>query len=340
MNGVGPQKTAYLTLDELTADPKLARRLPPDLAWRCHALPLAEANGRVTVAMANPDDPEARQAVVAALGPRSCVVRGSALIIDAHLAAIWGEEARHPLELQVCASPDPVSGETWDYARAFSELLGARLSYANALAGTDARTKATEFAGCNLLIFDRPDHPLLRRLLQQPAASENPTVPQSQVPFAVLTARRPCWPLERILLVVCGEGADEAAVDWTLRLARPSAAAVTILAVVLPVPAMYQGLARMEQSLAAVLSTDTALGRQMHQVARRLAEDRVDGTLCLRQGAPDQQIIREVVEGAHDLIIMATKPCRWWVRQLRGDPICSLLSQVDRPVLLTEPTTE
>ena len=52
MTGIGSQRTAYLNLDELTTDPKLARRLPEDLAWRCHALLLAEDSGRMTVAMA------------------------------------------------------------------------------------------------------------------------------------------------------------------------------------------------------------------------------------------------------------------------------------------------
>ena len=70
-----------------------------------------------------------------------------------------------------------------------------------------------------------------------------------------------------------------------MRLARPSAAAVTVLAVVPPVPAMYQGLSRMEQSVAALLTTDTTLGRQMHQVVRRLAECKVDGTLRLAPGS-------------------------------------------------------
>jgi nucleotide-binding universal stress UspA family protein len=153
----------------------------------------------------------------------------------------------------------------------------------------------------------------------------------------MLVAQQPRWPLARVLLVICGECADGAAVDWALRLAQPAAAAVTVLAVVPPVPAMYSGLSRLEQSLAALLTTDTALGRQMRQVARRLAECRVDGTLRLRQGAPDDQIYRELVEGDHDLIVMAARPCHWWLRRLQGDPICSLLSRIDRPLLLAEP---
>jgi hypothetical protein len=78
----------------------------------------------------------------------------------------------------------------------------------------------------------------------------------------------------------------------------------------------------------------------MRQVTRRLVELKIDSTLRLRQGAPDQQICREMVAGDHDLVIMATNPCRWWLRQLKGDPICSLLSWVNRPVLLVEPTTK
>ena len=130
MGGIGPHKSAYLTLDNLTADPALARRLPPDLAWRCHALPLAEDNGRITVVMADPDDAEAREAVVAALGPKSCVVKGSALAIDAQLSEIWGNRAHSRLKLKVCAVPDPLSGELWDYAQALGVSLGARRSCA------------------------------------------------------------------------------------------------------------------------------------------------------------------------------------------------------------------
>ena len=339
MTGIGSQKTAYLALDELTTDPRLARCLPVDLAWRCHALPLAEDGGRMTVAMANPDDVEARDAVLAALGPESCLVQGDLLAIYAWLSEIWGDDSRHRLKLQVCAFPDPLPDELWDYARALGVLLGAHLGRldtageVNALTGEAGRTR------CDLVILGKGGHPLIRRLLSRSTAEGALPSQQSDLPFAVLAAQEPRWPLERILLVLCGESADNAAVDWALRLACASTAAVTVLAVVPPVPAMYHGLSRMEQSLASLLATDTALGCQMRQATRRLVESGVDGTLRLREGAPDQQICREMVEGDHDLIVMATKPCGWWLRQLKGDPICTLLSWLDRPVLLAEPTT-
>lgn len=327
----------FLELDNLAADPTLAQRLPRDLAWRCHALPLAEDNGRITVAMADPEDAEAREAVVAALGPSSCVVRGSPLAIDALLTEVWGNGAGQHLRLKICAFPDPLPDGLWDYSQALGALLGAHLGRMSTAGDLSALTKEGGHADCDLVVFGQRCHPLIRCLLSRPATEGGPALRKGAFPFGILVAQQPRWPLERILLVVCGESADDVAVDWVLRLARPSAAAVTALAVVPPVPAMYHGLSGMRQGLAALLATDTALGRQMHHVARRLADCKVDGTLRLRQGVPDQQICREVVEEEYDLIVMATEPCRWRLRQLKGDPVCKLLSWVDRPLLLTGP---
>lgn len=340
VGGVVPQKCAYLTLDELTADPALARRLPSDLAWRCHALPLAEDNGRITVAMADPDDAEAREAIVAALGPRSCVVRGSPLAIDARLAEIWGLDGPSQPRLEVYVHQEGNHSEIWDYARSLGALLGACVELASPEAAGGDEARDSGHSRCDLMLFSDRNHPLLGRLLSREARDRDPVSQRNRPSLGMLVARRPRWPLQRILLTICAESADDAALDWAVRLARPSGAAVTALAVVPPVPAMYRGLSRMELSVAALLATDTALGRQIHHVARRLAEGQVDGTVRLRQGAPDHQICREALEQNHDLVIMATRPCRWLWRQLRGDPICSLLGRLDRPVLLVEPTTE
>jgi len=339
MGGNGSRRTAYLAHDQPAIEPELARRLPFELAWRYRALPLVVDRCRVTVAVANPNDAQARDAILAALGPESCVVRGDPLAIDAQLAEVWGDAARHRLKLQVCAFADPLPDELWNYAQALGALLGAHLDRMITAGEVNALAKEVGRADCDLIIFGKGSQPLIRRLLSRSIAGGARSTQQSDVPFAVLAAQEPRWPLESILLVLCGESADNVAVDWALRLACPSTAAVTVLAVVPPVPTMYRGLSRMEQTLSSLLNTDTALGWLMHQVTRRLVESKVDGTLRFCQGAPDQQICREMVEGDHDLVILATKPCRWWLRQLKGDPICSLLSWVNRPVLFVEPTT-
>jgi nucleotide-binding universal stress UspA family protein len=154
-----------------------------------------------------------------------------------------------------------------------------------------------------------------------------------------LVAQRPRWPLQQILLVIQGGEADEAAVDWTVRLARESGATVTVLVVVPPVPAMYRGLTRMQQGLAAVLAADTPLGEQVRRVARHLVDWEIDATLRLRQGAPDWQIHEEVAEGDYDLLVVAAQPPGRWVRWLRDDLVCRLLHCIDRPVLIARSTT-
>jgi nucleotide-binding universal stress UspA family protein len=307
-----------LKLDSLAANPKLARRLPADLAWRCHALLLAEDNGRVTVAMADPDDAAARQAVATALGTEAYVVQGDPVAIDAQLATIWRDEARQPLDLQVCSFPDPVAGEVWKYAQALGSLLGARVSRLNTAKAMDALLTDDVGPGRDRIVLATPDHSLIHRLLSQGAKEGTPSSQLGAMPFAVLAAQRPRWPLKGILLILWGNEADDAAVDWVVRLAASSGSAVTILAVVPPVPA-------------------TPLGRQMRRAARRLVDAETEGTLRLRQGPPDWQICREIIQGDYDLIAAAAKPCRWWMRCLEGDPIDSLLHKADRPVLIARP---
>lgn len=337
LDGSGSRRTAYLALERLATDPELARRLPFALAQRYHALPLAEEGGRVTVALANPDDEQARAAILDALGPESCVVRGDSQTIDERLAEIWGDGARCPLVMRVCAFPDPLSDALWDYAQALQSLLGARLDGITTAA--EARDLANEggWADCDLAILSRCSGSLIRRLLSRPTSEDRAVSRQRDVGFAILAVHEPRWPLQRILLVLCGQATDELAVDWVLRLACPSRASVTALAVLPPVPAMYRGLSSMEQSLASVLAADTPLGQRMREVARRLVDRKVDGTLCLRQGAPDQQICREIERSDYDLVVVATRSCRWWLRQLKGDPICALQRRVNRPVLFVEP---
>jgi nucleotide-binding universal stress UspA family protein len=331
--------TSSVVRDRLPMTPELVRRLPFDLAWRYRALPLAEERGRVTVAVADPDDVRARDAIRTALGPDSCVVRGDPLAIDALLAEVWGDVARCRPTLRVCACPESLTDELWSYAETLADLMGGRLSRAIAAGEADALTN-DGLSDCDLVVVGNGSHSLIRRVLSLPVAECAAPCGGSPASFGVLAAHQPRLPLERILLVLCGGASDGAAVDWALRLAGPSGAAVTVLAVVPSVQAMYHGLSRMEQSLRSLLSTDTELARQMRQAARRLVEWDVCSTLRLRQGGPEQQICREMVEGDYQLAIIATRPCQWWLRQLKGDPICLLLKWARWPVLFVEPKTE
>jgi nucleotide-binding universal stress UspA family protein len=141
------------------------------------------------------------------------------------------------------------------------------------------------------------------------------------------------------LLVLEGAETDCAAVDWVLRLARAGACAVTALAVVPPVPAMYERRAGMDQGLPVLLTAQTPLGRQLRQAARQLVEWEIEGTLRLRQGPPDLQIQRELAEKDYSLIALAAQPGHRWQRWLEGDLVRSLLHRASRPVLVARPKT-
>lgn len=331
-----PRTAQHLALNSLVINPRLARRLPPAVAFRYHALPLAEGNGCITVAMADPDDAVARAAVAAALGKRLYVVQADPVAIDGLLAEVWPEESRRRLRLLVYYQVSPIADQVRAYAQYLNDLLGGHLRDFQIVAAADATFNDLAKAADDhdLVIFGEPDQSLLERLLSGPAdlkASE-------QMPTSVLMARRPRWPLRRMLLITRGYETDDIAVDWIIRLAQPSKVAVTVLGLVPDMPAMCNQAARMQHGLADWLATDTPLGRQSRRMAQRLVNWETEGTLRFRQGSPDRQIQREVTEVDYDLIVIADDHSSWWSRRLLGELVTPLLRWVDRPVLVAKPT--
>jgi nucleotide-binding universal stress UspA family protein len=328
----------HLAFKDLALEPRLARRLPAELARRCHALPLAEDRGRITVAMADPNDPVAREAVTAALGPAACVVRCDADAIDSLLAQIWGGEARQPLRVLACArsGPRPPPPLT-HYAEALSRLLAAQLDWLTleqALSSLGEEAPARE---PDLYILPDAAHPLLRRLLSSEGQRESRARP-SGLQQAVLVVRAPRWPIRRILLLLSGQARDRAQVDWVLHLAQETHSKVMVLAVVPPVPAMYGQRPGIGDGLPGLLTANSPLGQQLRQVARNLVAWEIEATLRLREGPPAVQIHRELATGDYDLVALAGRPCGAIQRWLCGDEAGDVLNQTDRPVLITRPT--
>jgi hypothetical protein len=307
--------TWHLALDNPTLNPALARRLPPYLAFRYHALPVAEDKGIITVAMADPDDAAAREAIAAALGARSYLVRGAPERIDALLTEIWPEAARPALHWLVCAP----AGGAQAYSQYIGGLLGDRPDYV--VTGEDLAGQVRH--DCELMLLWEPDLHLIEQVLSSTQEAPCP---------ALLAVRRPRSPLKRILLIVGSEASEDISVHWTICLARPSGAAVTVLAVA---PGVEQGTANLEHGMPALLAIDTTLGRQMRRVARRLLNWEIDGRLRLREGALDRQVQLEVAAGDYDMIVAAAEPDD---DKLPGELIGSLLWGADWPVLITRAT--
>jgi len=338
MNSLYPSPQA-LTLDKLTVNHKLARRLPSTVAFRYHALPIAKENDHITIAMANPYDNVAREAIATSLGMQPYVVQGNQAAIDKRLAEVWPDEARYTsLNIMTCCQASPIANEVKAYAEYIGDLLGSNLAYFQLdEATTISFDKQIEEASRkqDLVIFGEPDQPLIKQIFSGPAGCRMTELLHS----SILVARQPRRPLQKILLITRGYQTDDLAVKWLIRLAQPSDAIATVLALVPPTSAMCQRAATcMPHGVADWLATDTPLGYQLRQVARQLVNWEINGALHFRQGSPGQQIQREIAKVDYDLIVITADPNDWWLRRLLGEIVYPLLHRVDRPVLIAKPT--
>ncbi|MEE8568403.1 MAG: universal stress protein [Anaerolineales bacterium] len=327
------RETEFLEFNGLKANPRLAGRLPPDLARRYHVLPIAEDGERITVAMANPDDAEAREAVQTTLGKSIYIIRTDVHTIDRLSTELWPEAINHSQYFLTWLPSSSIHAEIKPYAKALSTLMGAHLGhFETSEIGSNAHTalaEETKIAKVDMVIYREPDQPLFRKLFT--GSPENKLV--DLLSSSLLCARKPRWPLKKILLVIRGEGADETAIDWTLRLAKQSGASVTVLPLIAHFPTIY---AHMRPTMPALLTTEDTLGRKLRSVAHRLVDWEIEGTLRIREEMPSQQIRCETIEGNHDLIVIATEPPNRLRRWMVGELVDPLLSWADRPVLIAK----
>jgi nucleotide-binding universal stress UspA family protein len=157
-----------------------------------------------------------------------------------------------------------------------------------------------------------------------------------QAPISLLVIRQPRWPLRQILLVVRSEEVQGLAAGWTVRLARASGAAVTVLALVPQFSPMPSREAQ-QQGLLMLLAHHTPLERQVAYVSQQLQEEGMEASLRLRPGSPEQQIQAELNAQSYDLIILAAESKDGWLRRLLGESVEPVLNQATCPVLIVKP---
>ena len=326
------------TTSRLHIDPELARRLPRELALRLQVVPVARANGRITVAMADPDDMETRDAVADVLGGRPYVVHAEPAAIDRLLTEIWSKGALAPLRLLVYHQSSPLNEELEAYAQFLGDLLGAELTYFQASGQPDTSIHGLiEEAICkqDLVIFEEPSQTFIERVLSRPGSCKSP----DRISTSELIVRQPRLPINKVLLVARGTSLDNVAVEWVVRLSQRSNASVTILATVPPISATDDAASQIDNGLADQLAAETILRRQMRLIGWQMEHWGIEGSLRFREGSPARQIMRETIEGNHDLIVMGADPKDGWLRHLLGETVCPLLRWADRPVLIARPTT-
>ncbi len=190
--------------------------------------------------------------------------------------------------------------------------------------------------GADLIIVEKLNQSFVSKLLLGSPECRAAT----HLKASMLFARQPRWPLKRVLLVTRGQDRDTPAVDWVVRLTRPSGAAITVLALQ-PYMSAIQCQALYGQGLTTWLTTYTPLGQQLRRIVDHVVHGEIDSRLRLRfrQGAPDWQVRCEAEEGNYDLIIVAADSASRWERRLPGEVVSPLLRWANRPVLIAKPPT-
>ena len=327
--------TPYLFLDCIKTDPQLMRLLPPEVAHRYHALPVATDGSRITIAMAFPEDTAAATAVASAISAPVCLVQADPKEIDQRLAEIWPQNPAPRLRLLVWIPTAEIDPTLLLYAQAIADLLQADLKQVS-LAWSGVKTldalisEAAHFHP-DMIILQIPIPPLMKRLTIDFAV--NKLIDRHNT--SILIVKNPRWPLQRILLAIRdGNLPNEAAVDWVIRLAHCSHAAVTVLPLLPPVPQMYGSFIR--YSLPSLLTSKDPLGEKMRRIARRLTTEEVDGAFKIRAGPPLEQLRNEVLDSNTDLVVLEAEPKNHMWRWLIGEVVNNLFVWFDRPLLITK----
>lgn len=326
--------TTYLHLGSIKTDHQLIKLLPQDIAHRYHALPVASDGNRVTIAMASPEDMIASAAVASAIDAPICFVQADLKEIDQRLAELCPQTEPSRLRLLVGTLTAEFDPDLLLYTQTITDLLQAdvkQVSFSwSGIKSFDAFVSEAEHFHPDLIIFQIPTSPLVNRLLIDFAVNKL----VDRLTASILVVKNSRWPLQRILLAIRdGNEPNDAAIDWVIRLAHCSHAAVTVLPLMPPVPQMYGSFIR--YSLPSLLISNDPLGKKMRKIAQRLTTEDVEGAFKIRDGPPLEQLRYEVLDGDTDLVVIEAEPQNHLWRWLLGEVINNLFVWFDRPLLIT-----
>lgn len=283
----------YLPLSEIDLDVPLGRRLPRHLAYYHLALPVAEDENGITVALAQPDNRTVRQVIEAAIGSAIVPVQSSDTEIKAALDRIWeGAEA--------------ASGGVWVWAEDASKRTALATFVAQTVTGayphlsiqtSDAATVDgmldTARAAKAALIVAHAEMPETRRTLLLNA------------PAAIWLTRELSQPPARLLSVLRGNIPDRQLLDWLPPLIHHQNAQTVLLAAA--EPASTASGSPLFSRFTSLLTPDDPRGAHLAELRRALVDLDVAGRLHVREGTLAEVMIAEITETPYDLLVMAAE---------------------------------
>ncbi len=318
----------YLSLNQVTIDAALVRRLPRTLAYYHLALPLAEDGDQISVVMAHPENEAVVTTLEMLLRTRIVPVLGAASQIKAALDGVWQHETESSVVRIVSWGASP---ERSVLANAAADLFAKPLAaQATHLDGEqcDLETVVTvaREGQYGLTVISMPTGELLTRFLRR--APTPVLLIQDQVPA-----------LEHILVALRGHSPDSSALNWVIPLARQQGCSVTLLAISGPAEHSPIREIRTRHSLATLLNPDSAPAEHILACTRRLTEVGIQGKLRLCQGVPEQQIAQQFIQGKADLLIIAAEAQGDFIQRVLNC-IHNLAAENVKAVLIVKPIAE
>jgi nucleotide-binding universal stress UspA family protein len=152
-------------------------------------------------------------------------------------------------------------------------------------------------------------------------------------PVLVVPASRPT--IKGILICSGGGAYIENAVIFTSKIARELSAQVTLLNVTPQPAAMHGTIFRRQEDAAALLNSNSALARNLRTEKAIIENAGVPAVVRIRHGIVIDEILAEIEQNDHDLVVVGSWPVRGALRHYAiGNVMREIVNRTDRPVLV------
>jgi hypothetical protein len=280
-----------LSLAQIHIDPELARRIPRRLAYYHLALPIAQDEEDITVAMAYPENRRVVEVIQTALGMPVTPVRSHGDDIRRVLDTIWADEdeARRSGLMIWSANPSAevalatyvqslMAALTLEDTPAISHIsLGDFIAQVNSARPMLAVCVATDVDICGTLI--------------------------SSLSTSLLILRGSFALPQTILHALRGHTPDQRALDWVIPLAQYYDAQITLLAAANSINAR-QGSPLMSDIARLILPEHPA---QVVEDGQMLSSMNLRGRIKVADGLLEDALVQVLEAMAYDLVVIATE---------------------------------
>lgn len=153
----------------------------------------------------------------------------------------------------------------------------------------------------------------------------------------VLLVRNASNKLDRMLVCTGGVEISEPVVQLSAKLAGPAGLEATLLTVSVAVPSMYTGMGELDESLEALLETETPMAQHLRRCAEVMADSGIRAEVKISHGDVVEAILEEAQEGLYDLVVLGETEGSTLRGLLLGNVTQQIINRAPCAVLISKP---